>query len=166
MRLLVHFCLAHARPGPGRESRLAALAAPARAAYERYGDAVAEPYTRLLIAAGRKAEIRTVWRPQVPIPHDHYWFRWTALRAENALLLNDLPTAAECYRQLLPWSGHLPGLLHAHVTLGPVDQTLGDLATALGDPEAAATHYADALAVSDHVGGPHWASRARAALEG
>ncbi|MBF9127722.1 hypothetical protein I0C86_01730, partial [Plantactinospora sp. S1510] len=161
--LLIRFCIEHARPEPGRQQRMAALAALARPAHDRYGDAVAEPYVRLLIAAGRPDQARTVWHPGTPIPRDHYWFRWTALRAENAVHLGDLTTAAVCYQQLLPWQGHLPGLLHAHITLGPVDHTLGDLAAALGSPTRASRHYADAMVVAERVGAPHWMARARAA---
>jgi transcriptional regulator with XRE-family HTH domain len=160
---LVAFCLAHAR-GPGTPDRMAALADRARSVYERLGDAVAEPYTRALIGAGQTEAARAVWKPREPLPQDYYWFRWTVLRAENALHLDDSVTAARCYRQLLPWAGHLPGLLHAHVTLGPVDHTLGDLAAALRRPAAAARHYTDAIVLADRLGAPHWAARSRRAL--
>jgi len=162
--LLVRFCIEHARPGPGVRQRMAALAQRSGPVYERFGDAVAEPYARILIAAGRPVQARAIWRPHTAIPRDHYWFRWTVLRAENAVHLRDLATAATCYQQLLPWAGHLPGLLHAHITLGPVDHTLGDLATALHRPAAAARHYADAVAVAERIGAPHWVDRSRNAL--
>lgn len=164
MELQVRFCIEHARGGPGTRERMAALAEQTRPAYERLGATVAEPYTRALIAAGALDRARAVWRPETTIARDHYWFRWTALRAENAVLLGDLVTAAACYRDLRPWAGHLPGLLHAHITLGPVDHTLGDLAAALGRPSAAARHYADAVAVAERIGAPHWAARSRTAL--
>ena len=163
--LLIRFCIEHARPAPGNQQRLTALARQARSVHERFGTAVAEPYTRLLIAAGHLDEARTVWRPETAIPHDHYWFRWTALRAENAVRLHDPATAATCYRQLLPWRGHLPGLLHAHVALGPIDHVLGELAAALGRPADAARHYSDAVRVADAIGAAHWASRAQQALD-
>jgi transcriptional regulator with XRE-family HTH domain len=165
VELFIRFCIEHARPGPGRKSRMAALALLVRPIHERLGDAVAEPYVRLLIGAGRLDQARAVWRPDTPIPRDHYWFHWTALRAENAVHLGDLAAAAACYRQLLPWRGHLPGLLHAHTALGPVDHTLGDLARALGSPAAAARHYADAVTVAERVGAAHWTTRAQAALD-
>ena len=161
---LVALCLAHARGGPGANERMAALADRARPVYERLGTAVAEPYTRMLIGAGQTEAARAVWKPAEPLPQDYYWFRWTVLRAENALHLDDSITAARCYRQLLPWAGHLPGLLHAHVTLGPVDHTLGDLAAALHRSAAAARHYTDAIALADRLGAPHWAARSRGAL--
>ncbi|MFC7529166.1 ATP-binding protein [Actinoplanes sp. GCM10030250] len=166
MDLLIRFCVERVRPEPGVRERMAALAELARPAHELFGDAVAEPYARLLIAAGRTEQARAVWNPGVAIPRDHYWFRWTALRAENAVQLGDLLTAAVCYWQLLPWRGHLPGLLHAHLTLGPVDHTLGDLAAALGSPSVAAGHYADAMVVAERLGAAHWASRARIARDG
>jgi transcriptional regulator with XRE-family HTH domain len=164
LALLVRFCLEHARAGSDIRPQVAALARQSRQVYERFGDAVAEPYARILIAAGHVDQARAVWRPHLPIRRDHYWFRWTVLRAENAVQLRDLDTAAACYRQLLPWAGHLPGLLHAHITLGPVDHTLGDLATVLGSPGIATQHYADAVRVAEQVGAAHWADRSRAAL--
>ena len=164
MELLIRFCVEHARPGPGRRQRMAALAVLAEPIHDRYGDAVAEPYVRLLIAAGRPEQARAVWHPDRPIRRDHYWFRWTALRAENAVYFEDLTVVAECYRELLPWRGHLPGLLHAHVALGPIDRVLGDLAGALGRPATAAGHYADAVTIAERVGAAHWADEARAAL--
>ena len=164
VELLIRFCVEHARPDAGRRRRMAALVAQAQPIHHRYGDAVAEPYVRLLIAAGRPERARAVWRPDRPIPRDHYWFRWTALRAENAVHFGELTVAAECYRQLLPWRGHLPGLLHAHVALGPIDQTLGDLAQALGRPAAATGHWTDAVTIAQRIGALHWAGRARAAL--
>jgi transcriptional regulator with XRE-family HTH domain len=165
VELFIRFCVEHARPGPGRKTRTAALALLVQPIHERLGDAVVEPYVRLLIAAGRTGQARAVWRPGTPIPRDHYWFHWTALRAENAVHLGDLATAATCYEQLLPWRGHLPGLLHAHTALGPVDHTLGDLARALGAPAVASQHYADAVVVSERVGAAHWTARAQAALD-
>lgn len=161
--LLVRFCIEHARQGPGSRERMAELAEQSRPTYERLGDAVAEPYVRTLVAAGQPELARAVWKPDLPLARDHYWFRWTVLRAENALHLGDLGTAETCYRQLLPWTGHLPGLLHAHITLGPVDHTLGDLATALGRPVAAARHYTDAVTVAERIGAAHWAARSRRA---
>jgi hypothetical protein len=162
--LQVRFCVEHARAGPDTRRRMAALAQQARPVCERLGDAVAEPYVRLLIAAGELDEARAAWRPDVTIPRDYYWFRWTALRAENAILLGDLDVAASCYQQLLPWAGHLPGLLHAHITLGPVDHTLGELAAALNLPGTAARHYTDAARLADRLGADHWAARSRAAI--
>lgn len=161
--LEVSFCIAHARGGPESQLRMADLAARMEPGYERFRDAFAEPYTRALIGAGRIEEARAAWRPEVSLPRDHYWFRWAVVRAENAIHLDNLAVAATCYEQLVPWAGHLPGLLHARVTLGPVDHTLGDLAAALGDQHAAARHYADAIAVADRIGGTHWANRSRRA---
>jgi hypothetical protein len=164
MEMQVRFCIEHARGGPQARERMAALAEVARPVFERLGTAVAEPYTRTLLAAGRLDLARAAWRPEAVLTRDHYWFRWTALRAENAVQLGDLDIAAACYRDLLPWAGHLPGLLHAHVALGPVDHTLGDVAAALGRRSAAERHYGDAVALADRLGAAHWAARARTAM--
>jgi tetratricopeptide (TPR) repeat protein len=165
MELHVRFCIEHARGGPVARERMAALAVLGRPVFERLGAAVAEPYVRTLLAAGEIDQARAAWRPATVLARDHYWFRWTALRAENAVLLGDLDTAALCYRDLLPWAGHLPGLLHAHVALVPVDHTLGDLAAALGRPAAAARHFRDAVTLADRLGAAHWAARSRRALQ-
>jgi transcriptional regulator with XRE-family HTH domain len=164
IELLAAFCIEHARDDANSRDRMAALARRAQPVYEHLGGAVAEPYTRALIAAGELDRARAVWAPNVPLARDYYWSRWAVLRAENALHLQDSVTVARSYRQLAPWSGHLPGLLHAHVTLGPVDHTLGDLAAALERPVAAKKHYLDARGLAERLGAPHWAARSRRAL--
>jgi hypothetical protein len=49
--------------------------------------------------------------------------------------------------------------------LGPVDQTLGDLARTLGDPAGADAHYRRAIDVSDRMRAPRWKQQARQSLD-
>jgi len=67
------------------------------------------------------------------------------------------------YVQLLPAAGELAGAGSGLLTLGPVAQYLGDLATALGRTEAT-DHYRQAQAIAARAGAPHWATAAREAL--
>ncbi|MGV9597060.1 BTAD domain-containing putative transcriptional regulator [Streptosporangium sandarakinum] len=117
-----------------------------------------EILTRALVAEGRLDEARTFWEPDRRIRKDYYWLIQTALRAENAVALDDRPTAERCYEELLPWGGEAAGLHCGSVTLGPVAHILGDLAEALGRDGAA--HYATAERVAERLGSPHWAGRA------
>ncbi|MEU8267213.1 AAA family ATPase [Sphaerisporangium sp. NPDC049002] len=164
--LLVRFCLEHARADSdsGSQARMAALAEQSRPVYERLGDVIAEPYTRLLLAAGRYDQARAVWAPAAPVPRDFYWLLWTVFRAENAIHFNDDTVAATCYEQLIPHAGRLPEIVHGHITLNPVDHTLGQLATALGRRKDATRHYAEAINLAERIGAPHWAARSRHAL--
>jgi hypothetical protein len=51
------------------------------------------------------------------------------------------------------------------IFLGSVEQTLGELAAAAGDPAAARTHLRVALARHEQLGLEHWVDRSRAALD-
>lgn len=162
--LLVRFCVEHARGGSGSAARMSTLADEARPVYDQLGQAIAEPYTRLLIGAGRLAEARACWTPQIPVRRDYYWLLWMVFRAENAVLLGVRNVAAACYDSLTGYAGHLPELVHGHVAVGPVDHTLGQLAAFCGWPSSAVNHFQRAVAVATRLGAPHWAARSRHAL--
>jgi DNA-binding SARP family transcriptional activator len=130
--------------------------------YERLPEQASDFLTRAYVDAGRIAEARATWRPDDPIRPDYFWLLWKAMRAQNAVLLGDPAVGAECYAALTPWAGELAGG-NGSVTLGPVDQILGDLALLLGHPDAAAAHYAAAAKVAEQVGSPHWTASAVAA---
>ncbi|TQS45763.1 BTAD domain-containing putative transcriptional regulator [Cryptosporangium phraense] len=121
---------------------------------------VAEPYTRLLLHAGRTEEARAAWRPESPVPPDYYWLLWMAFRAENALGLGTADVAEDCYRVLTPYRGALPGMSSGSVTLGPVDTILGDLAAFLGRPDDARTHYREGFRAAELLGATHWTEAA------
>ncbi|WP_250214434.1 BTAD domain-containing putative transcriptional regulator [Acrocarpospora catenulata] len=123
-----------------------------------------EFYSRALVAAGRRAEARAVWRPDVWPEHGVYWLFVTVLRAETAMALGDRTVAAECYRELSLAAGEFAGLHSGSMTLGPVDLTLGELARSLGEP-GADRHFADAVAVAERLGSAYWVARVRQAAE-
>ncbi|MFI5956393.1 helix-turn-helix domain-containing protein [Cryptosporangium sp. NPDC051539] len=156
-RLRALLAVEHAREVPG--TSVDAF----HALFERLGEDAAEAFTWVLLRAGQTCAARAVWKPHVPLSLNDHWSFWTVVRAENALRMEDSVTAARCYRQLLPWAGHVPGLLGGEVALAPVDHTLGDLASALHRPAAAVRHYADATVVADRLGAPLWAARSRQA---
>jgi DNA-binding SARP family transcriptional activator len=93
-------------------------------------------------------------------PHDLLFEVRTCLNAKAALENRDRPTLERLYAQLLPAAGELAGAGSGLVTLGPVAQYLGDLAAALGRPEAAG-HYRRARAIAGKAGAPHWARDAQ-----
>ncbi|MEV7230077.1 BTAD domain-containing putative transcriptional regulator [Polymorphospora sp. NPDC051019] len=116
-----------------------------------------------LLAAGRPAEARAVWRPDLPVREDYYWLLWTGLRAQVAVAFADRAVADGCYTALLPWAGRLAGLSSGSVTGGPVDHALGELAVLLGRPERAAEHFAAAGELATRLGADHWAEQAATA---
>ncbi|EXG79628.1 BTAD domain-containing putative transcriptional regulator [Cryptosporangium arvum] len=146
------------------EAQLLGLVEPIGALHAQEPHLTSEPYTRLLLHAGRVDDARAVWQPTSAIPPDYYWLLWMAFRAENALGLGHTEVAADCYRALLPYAGTLPGLASGSITLGPTAGILGDLAAFLGEPDTAREHHRDALRVAELLGAPHWAEAARERL--
>ncbi|MEN3539816.1 BTAD domain-containing putative transcriptional regulator [Microbispora sp. ZYX-F-249] len=124
-----------------------------------------EFYVSALVAAGRLEEARSAW------PVDRWPTRWVyhtinvALRAGNAMALGAREVAEECYRLLLPFREEMVGLHTVAVTLGPAGLVLGRLAEYLGDPAAAAEHYATAAGVAGQLDSPHWRAEALRARE-
>ncbi|GAA1616757.1 BTAD domain-containing putative transcriptional regulator [Catellatospora bangladeshensis] len=123
-----------------------------------------EMLVRALAAAGRADEARTVWRPSLEIGAGYYWLLFMAVRADNAVLLQDHATAAACYDALLPWAGRVAGLSSGSLAAGPVDLALAGLARLAGRDDDAARHYRDAAQLAESLGSGHWADRAQAGL--
>ncbi|WP_182906974.1 BTAD domain-containing putative transcriptional regulator [Microbispora sp. H13382] len=141
----------------GRAHESVAELADARA---RIPGEIDEFYVRALVAAGRLEEARSAW------PVDRWPTRWVyhtinlALRADNAMALGAREVAEECYRLLLPFREEMVGLHTVAITLGPTGLVLGRLAEHLGDPAAAAEHYATAARVAGQLDSPHWREEA------
>ncbi|MFG1920815.1 BTAD domain-containing putative transcriptional regulator [Cryptosporangium sp. NPDC048952] len=155
---LTFYAVARAR---GDHAQVLGLVEPIGALHAQEPYQISEPYTRLLLHAGRVDEARAVWQPELPVSPDYYWLLWMAFRAENALGFDARDTAEDCYRALLPYAGTLPGLASGSVTLEPTAVILGDLAAYLGKPDAASAHYEDAVRVAELIGAPHWVRAAR-----
>ncbi|MEV7802839.1 BTAD domain-containing putative transcriptional regulator [Microbispora sp. NPDC088329] len=145
----------------GRAHESVAELAAARA---RIPQEIDEFYVSALVAAGRLEEARSAW------PVDRRPTRWVyhtinvALRAGNAMALGAREVAGECYCLLLPFRKEMVGLHTVAITLGPAGLVLGRLAEFLGDPAAAAEHYATAVEVAEQLGSPHWRADALRAL--
>ncbi|MFB9320007.1 BTAD domain-containing putative transcriptional regulator [Cryptosporangium minutisporangium] len=74
-------------------------------------------------------------------PRDLLYEARTCLHALIAIEAGDRPAAERLYDALLPAEGELAGAGSGLLTLGPVARYLGDLATALGRRDEAASHY-------------------------
>jgi DNA-binding SARP family transcriptional activator len=121
----------------------------------------------VLLALGRIDDARELAASdaaRVPPARDAFWFLDMTLRSMLAIGTGDTRLARQQYEWFAPHAG-LVTVCVGMVVLGPVDQTLGDLARVLGDTAGAAAHYRRAIEVSDRLRSPHWAERARRSLE-
>ncbi|MGX1806466.1 BTAD domain-containing putative transcriptional regulator [Nocardia sp. NPDC055321] len=130
---------------------LSALAEPLARVYEVAPHAMVYPYVAALLDAGDADRARTVFDAAAPVKRDHYWSVMASFRARAALGLGDSAAIAECYRDMLPRAGTMAGLDTGSVVYGPVDAMLAELATALGDRAAAASHRTRAADVAAAV---------------
>ncbi|WP_089155961.1 BTAD domain-containing putative transcriptional regulator [Micromonospora sp. NBS 11-29] len=128
-----------------------------RPVHARLPDDTHDVLAHALLAAGDHEGARAVWQPWTEIRPDYLWLYWMTLRGQVAARLGDRSVAQRCYRELLPWSGRFAGLECGSISLGPVDQTLAELAAALGDPAAAAAHREAGLRLARAVGAAPWA---------
>lgn len=124
----------------------------------------------VLLELGRTDDALTVWRalaPRLPeLPRDSLeWLVATAGFAALCTAADDTASARYLVEMLTPAA-------EQHVTAGiltpyegPVALALGSLAVTLGDREAARAHYAAALRLSEEMHAPHFAARARSALD-
>ncbi|GAB6900070.1 AfsR/SARP family transcriptional regulator [Kineosporia succinea] len=85
-------------------------------------------------------------------PRDLLFEARTALAAIVALRDHDEPSMKRLYAQLLPAENELAGAGSGMVTLGPVAEFLGRLASALGESDAAQRHFAVASRVRARAG--------------
>jgi hypothetical protein len=161
MAWLSAYVQAEVRGGQG----LAELLEPTEQVFSAFPASTRDAYVRVLLAAGQRERALAVWDPQSAYPADFFEVLLLTLRSKVAAQLADQDAAKDLYPRLLPFAGHLGGGGCGSVTLGPVDTVLGQLATVLKRPDAAATHYADALTVSLRAGSAHFESEARLLLE-
>ncbi|MBW4700541.1 MULTISPECIES: BTAD domain-containing putative transcriptional regulator [unclassified Micromonospora] len=126
-----------------------------RQVHARVPDDAHDVLAHALLSAGDHDAARAVWRPDAPIRPDYLWLYWMTVRGQVAARLGDAPAARRCYRELTPWAGRFAGLECGSISLGPVDQTLAELAAVLGDP-AAAAHRAAGLDLARAVGAVPW----------
>lgn len=99
-----------------------------------------------LIARGREAEARELWRDRQPIERAYFWLPFTVLRVNAAVALGDVQEAEARAADLEPYSGRIAGLGVDGLMVGPVDEALAAAADALGRPEQARA-YREAASV-------------------
>ncbi|MFD0414719.1 BTAD domain-containing putative transcriptional regulator [Streptomyces sp. NPDC127108] len=118
------------------------------------------------VAAAAAAAAGTGTTHPRPLPHDQLLEARLCLRARAALRSGAAePGALEgLYRELLPACGELAGAGSGVLTLEPVALYVGDLAAALGWPDAAARHHRQARVVAERAGAPHWVAAADARM--
>ncbi|MFV8048620.1 BTAD domain-containing putative transcriptional regulator [Mycobacterium sp. 48b] len=90
-----------------------------------------------LIARGRDAEARELWRDRRPIERAYFWLPFTVLRVNAAVALGDLEEARARAADLGTYSGRIAGLGVDGLMVGPVDDALAAAADALGRPDQA-----------------------------
>ncbi|WFE35197.1 BTAD domain-containing putative transcriptional regulator [Micromonospora sp. WMMD975] len=127
-----------------------------RQVHARVPDDAHDVLAHALLSAGDHDAARAVWRPDAPVRPDYLWLYWMTLRGQVAARLGDRPAARRCYRELTPWAGRFAGLECGSISLGPVDQTLAELAAALGEPATAAAHRDAGLRLARAVDAVPW----------
>lgn len=91
------------------------------------------------------------------VPSAFIWAHTMCSLAELAAAAEHAPAARRLWELLVPYADQLSA--DAGVCTGPVAYYLGLLAAALSDWDAAAGYFAQARALSDHVGATRWANR-------
>jgi DNA-binding SARP family transcriptional activator len=112
-----------------------------------------------LAAAGQVAEARLVAARAIPLNHGRGRLFLAGVSGLLGIAIDDRERATSAYRTLLPHAGQPAGAESLLVTLWPVAQILGDLATYLGLPGADA-HYREALAIGERAGVRSWRAAA------
>ncbi|HJP77041.1 MAG TPA: AAA family ATPase [Pseudonocardiaceae bacterium] len=92
---------------------------------------------------------------------DCEWMNTMVVTAWTAVRLNDQPRMAAIAELLLPYAEHCAVDSGGVVFLGSTHYTLGMLATALGDWDAADQHLAAALTLHQAMGARPWIARTR-----
>lgn len=106
-----------------------------------------------LIARGREAEARELWRDRQPIERAYFWLPFTVLRVNAAVALGDVEEAEARAADLEPYSGRIAGLGVDGLMMGPVDEALAVAADALGRPEQAGGYREAAAKLRDRLAG-------------
>jgi len=124
----------------------------------------------ILLALGRVDDALSIWlalAPRLPeLPRDSLeWLVATTGFATLCTAADDTASARYLVEVLTPYSDQhvTAGILTPYE--GPVALSLGALAVTLGDRAAAREHFATALRLSEQMHAPHFAARARNALE-
>jgi tetratricopeptide (TPR) repeat protein len=90
------------------------------------------------------------------IPPDGDWMTTVTLLSEVSAGLGDAPTAARLYELLTPFAQLNVVIGLAALCLGSAARFLGKLALTLGEHEAAAVHFDQALDANARLNAPLW----------
>ncbi|CRZ17531.1 ATP-binding protein [Mycolicibacterium neworleansense] len=104
-----------------------------------------------LIAQGREAEARELWRDRQPIERAYFWLPFTVLRVNAAVALADLEEAEARAADLDSYTGRIAGLGVDGLMVGPVDEALAAAADALGRPDQARGYREAAALLRDRL---------------
>ena len=121
-----------------------------------------------LIACSGPGEARMMlgdWAEQRPLLWDYLWPGLTVVRARLWLELGDRRAIAELREQLTPYAGRLVIGGMGAFFLGSVSHTVGELALAAGDREAAVGHLRHALDTHRRLGFEPFAAATEALLD-
>ncbi len=119
-----------------------------------------------LVQAGRLEEARLrlgAYAEQPALHEDYMWLGLTALRARVWAALGDPRAVADLRARLAPYAEWLGGTI-AVTFQGCLHQTLGELALAVGDRDAASAHLRRAREVHEQLGLDLWVGRTDAIL--
>jgi tetratricopeptide (TPR) repeat protein len=134
---------------------------PVLAAVATRHPAFVELHALSMVAAGRLDELRLrlgPYREQPSIHRDYMWIGLTCIRARYWAALGDQEAVADLRARLEPYADMLAGTI-AVTFQGSVRHTLGLLALAAGDREAAAEHLRRAREVHERLGLDVWVAR-------
>jgi DNA-binding CsgD family transcriptional regulator/tetratricopeptide (TPR) repeat protein len=95
------------------------------------------------------------------IPRDYFWWSVVAALGSVAATLEDHGRSQLFYEALVPYSGRV--VSHGPLLTGPVDLTLGVLATTIGRYDDAERHFAASADLCQHMEAPAWLGRTRRA---
>jgi tetratricopeptide (TPR) repeat protein len=114
--------------------------------------------------AGEREEAEAVLDRMTSPPLDYFWLPTTQMTAELALGLGRIDRAGDLYDELLPYAALMGITASGSACMGFVSTTLGELALALGQTDAAFDHLSDAVSRSEAVGAPYESTKARRLL--
>ena len=97
----------------------------------------------------------------VDIPRDGDWMTTVTLLSEVSAGLGDAPSAARLYELLTPFAQLNVVIGVGALCLGSAARFLGKLAVALGDQQAAAEHFEQALEANSRLKAPLWLAHTR-----
>jgi len=148
----------------GREDELVRLAdVMAQAARDYPGvPALRSALANVYLQLGHKDEAHRVIDDDIGdafsrYPYDNAWTSAMAFSSEVCVVLEECEAARQLYEWLLPWKTQL--ISNTIAVDGPVTLHLGNLATLLGEYDAAKSHFAESLGMSQNLRAPYWTAR-------